>query len=119
MIRLLAFLPVAVLAACSSADQAGSNVCNGEVTCGTFDIARSKESSPLFFPPDTASAVFYRLCVAEGSVILQTIENDGNATSLAGEIRADNCTDVAFAGKTYIIGNTAPGRSHGFYYRVP
>ncbi len=115
----LALITVAVLvSACSSTNHPTAKVCNGTVLCGYFDILKTKESTPIFFASAAASPA-YRLCVEEGSVILQTIEADGNARSLGGEIRAGNCTDMSFSDKVYIIGNTASGRSLGFYYRVP
>lgn len=115
MLAVAAALP---LVACGDGPRTGSAVCGDGVVCGYFTIARQKESTPIFFATGTASPA-YRLCVEEGSVILQTIEADGNALSLGGEIRAGSCAEMSFADKVYIIGNTADGRSRGFYYRVP
>ncbi len=116
--RLAIIAAAAFLGACSSSDHVSRNVCNGTVPCGYFDIQNIKESSPVFFGVAAASPG-YRICVDEGSVILQTIEADGSARSLGGEIRSGNCTDMSFADQIYIIGNTSNGRSAGFYYRVP
>lgn len=107
-----------LVSACSGGGGPTKAVCNGKVLCGFFDIAKTKESSPIFFSGADASPP-YRLCVEEGSIILQTIEADGNAQSIGGEIHAGDCADASFSGKVYIIGNTATGRSIGFYYRVP
>jgi hypothetical protein len=118
VISRFAIIAAAVLvSACSNSDH-GSAVCNGTVPCGHFDILNAKESSPVFLGGAAASPV-YRICASEGSVIVQTIEADGSANSIGGEIRASNCSDIAFSDKVYIIGNTASGRSTGFYYRVP
>jgi hypothetical protein len=106
-----------VLSACSGSDH-DSNACDSAVACGHFDIEKTKESSPVFLAGLAANPI-YRICTSEGSVIVQTIEPDGSATSIGAEIRAGNCSDIAFADKVYIIGNTAPGRSAGIYYHVP
>ncbi len=116
--RIAIIIAAAVLvAACSSAEK-DSNACDGAVACGHFDIENVKESSPVFLSGPAANPI-YRICTSEGSVIVQTIEPDGSANSIGAEIRAGNCSDIAFADKVYIIGNTAGGRSTGIYYRVP
>lgn len=106
-----------LLAACSGGSNVNSDACS-KVVCGRFDIQKTKESTPIFFSGNAPTSI-YRLCIEQGSVILQTIESDANARSLGGEIRAGNCAEISFAEKIYIIGNTAAGRSAGFYYRVP
>ncbi len=107
-----------LVSACSGGSGPTKAVCSSTVLCGFFDIAKTKESTAIFFAGAEASPP-YRLCVEEGSIILQTIEADGNAQSIGGEIRAGNCADASFSGKVYIIGNTAAGKSSGFYYRLP
>lgn len=115
----LGLLAVAMpLAGCSDGGELSRSVCDGTVTCGHFSIRKNKESSPVFIA-SAATTPVYRLCVEEGSVILQTIEADGSAKSLGVEIRAGNCSEVSFQPKNYIIGNTTDGLSTGFYYRVP
>jgi|SRR5690349_4479620 hypothetical protein len=112
------------LSACSQSDNnAADAACRG-TPCGHFDIAKAKESSPVFLGGGAVPSP-YRICVREGSVILQTVAAEGGAQaieeaqSIGGEIRAGNCTDVSFADRVYIIGNTGSGRATGFYYRVP
>lgn len=105
------------LSACSDAEKAAA-VCDEKIACGYFDIQKTRESSPIFFAGDTPSPI-YRLCVEQGSVILQTIGGDGNASSLGVEIRAGSCSEISFSEGIYIIGNTSTSRSRGVYYRVP
>ncbi len=108
----------AALSGCSqAADQSADAACS-RAPCGTFDIANTKESSPIFLG-GSAVASPYRICVKDGSVILQTVEADGSAVSIGAEIRGGSCADVSFADKVYIVGNTGAGRATGFYYRVP
>ena len=107
-----------LLGGCAESGKPDASVCSSEVLCGFFSIARIKESTPVFFSSEEPSPV-YRLCVTEGSVILQTIEQDGNASSIGGEITEGNCSEISFSEKIYIIGNTAVGQSQGFYYKVP
>ena len=118
---ILGFAIIAVTAALSgcsqAADQSSDSACS-RALCGTFEIANTKESSPIFLG-GAAVASPYRICVKEGSVILQTVEADGGAQSIGAEIRGGSCTDVSFADKVYIVGNTGAGRANGFYYRVP
>ena len=119
MLGRVAALAVVLLAVgCSGSNKDVRGACGDKVLCGAFDIAKSKESTPIFFAGAEQSPP-YRLCVDEGSVIVQTIEADGNAQSIGVEVRAGNCADLTFADKVYIIGNTANGHSSGFYYRVP
>ena len=118
LVRSTAVAAAVLLSGCSGTSEPKAGMCGDTVLCGFFDIARSKESSPIFFAGAGGSPL-YRLCIEEGSVIVQTIEADGNATSIGGEIRAGNCADLTFSEKIYIIGNTAAGHSTGFYYRVP
>jgi len=109
----------AALSGCSQAggDQSADAACSRS-PCGTFDIANTKESSPIFLA-GAAVASPYRICVKEGSVILQTVGADGSAQSIGAEIRSGSCADVSFANALYIVGNTGAGRATGFYYRVP
>ena len=118
LIRNTLVIAALVGSGCQAADKTPRAVCKGDVLCGFFEIAKSKESTPIFFAGAVASPL-YRLCVEKGSIILQTIEADGNAKAIGGEIHAGNCADVSFADQVYILGNTGTGAASGFYYRVP
>lgn len=107
------------VAACSGGDRKIDNsACSNSLPCGFFDIAKPKESSPILFG-SAATKALYRICVQDGSVIVQTMQGDGRLASLGSEVRSGNCADIAVVETNYIIGNTADGHSSGFYYRVP
>ena len=107
-----------LVSACSGGGGPTKAVCSSTVLCGFFDIAKTKESTAIFFAGAEASPP-YRLCVEEGSIILQTIEADGNAQSIGGGFSRRKLRRRLVSGKVYIIGNTAAGKSSGFYYRLP
>lgn len=115
--RLAGIAGAAALSACSPSDKPFDAVC-ASTPCGYFDIAKTKESSPIFLAGATV-ATPYRVCVREGSVILQVVESEDVAQSIGGEILGGNCADMSFADRVYILGNTGSGRATGFYYRVP
>lgn len=118
LLRTTAIISFLAISACTEVEQPTASICTQKVLCGFFSISKVKESTPIFFAIDKASPV-YRMCVLKGSVLLQTLEADGNAKSIGGEILEGNCTEISFSQKVYIIGNTMDGPSEGFYYRVP
>lgn len=115
--RLAIIAGAAALSGCSQSGQPFDAVCS-RTPCGYFDIANTKESSPIFLA-GAAVAMPYRVCVKQGTVILQVVEAEDPPQSIGSEIHGGNCADMAFTDRVYILGNTGEGRATGFYYRVP